>query len=328
MIYLSSLKQSLTSTFTLISVVGASIFAIATPSSAFTIGFGDDFETGGFDDWSTTGDTQVQGTLSGFYSGSSRAYHAGTGSQASLSTACPNTSGDECYQLDNPSLPRNDDFDSPAGTFNFTGNDQTDANAENSGSRPTAMSVTNLQEFFGLSANSLDIQAQEGDVDIPGGFRTAKEGSGIKLNEIIYANHDFQISFDWNYLTNDGQSSLGLGDSDYSFVVIYEENSDISTRIPIVLADSDSTTIQAIDSADTAYALSTSGTFLSETLPAGNYRVGFGVVDVDGVSRSSSLLVDNFLTEEVPFDFSPTSGLSLVAGLLLFKRLRHNNQED
>lgn len=325
MIYLSNLKQSLTSTLTIASVIGVSVMAIATPSAAFTIGFEDDFETGGFDNWSTSGDTVVQGTISGFYSGTSRAYHAGTGSQATLSTACPNSVGDECYDTSNSSLARSDDPNSPTGTFNFTGNDQTDANAENSGSSQAAMSVTNLQEFLGLSANSLDIQAQDGDVDIAGGFRTAKEGSGIKLDEVIYATSEFQISFDWNYLTNDGQSTLGLGDSDYSFVTIYEENSDIATRIPIVLADSNSTTIPVIDAADTAYALSTSGTYISETLPAGNYRIGFGVVDVDGVGRSSSLLMDNFLTKEVPFDFSPTSGLGIVAGLLLLKRLHHKN---
>ena len=50
------------------------------------------------------------------------------------------------------------------------------------------------------------------------------------------------------------------------------------------------------------------------SLTPGTYRVGFGVVDVDGVGRSSGLLLDEVAMEEVPFEFSPTTGLALVFG--------------
>ena len=58
-------------------------------------------------------------------------------------------------------------------------------------------------------------------------------------------------------------------------------------------------------------------------LTPGNYRVGFGVVDVDGTDRSSALLVDNFDMREVPFEFSPSTGLLLIAsfwGINYFRR--------
>jgi hypothetical protein len=50
------------------------------------------------------------------------------------------------------------------------------------------------------------------------------------------------------------------------------------------------------------------------------YVLGFGVVDVDGTDRSSALLLDN--VEAVPFEFSPSLGLILVAGMFGCDRLR------
>ena len=50
-----------------------------------------------------------------------------------------------------------------------------------------------------------------------------------------------------------------------------------------------------------------------------DYRVGFGVVDVDGLERTSTLLIDDI--EAVPFDFSPTLGLFAVGVLIGCDRL-------
>ena len=76
------------------------------------------------------------------------------------------------------------------------------------------------------------------------------------MNDTIVADGPFTISFNWTYLTNDGQDFF-LGDSDYAFVTIYDENSDINSRSPIVLADSDNISIPPITNDDTAYALET-----------------------------------------------------------------------
>lgn len=312
MMYLSNLKQSLSSTVTVVGAIGVGIFASIDSASAFSIGFGDDFSN--FNNWNTYGDTLIQDTLNGTYGGASRAYNAGTGNQATLSTACPNAVGTECYAVGDPGSARDDDPSSPIGTYNFSGSDQYDANAETTNG-------SSLQSALGLDFNALNIPAQAGSTIIEGGSRLPKEGSGMVLDGVISADHEFQISFNWNYLTNDGQDE-DYGNSDYGFVVIYETSSDISNRIPIVLGDSDAAAFPTIGATDTSYALSTSGSYISEALPAGDYFVGFGVVDAYGVGRSSALLVDDFLTQEVPFDFTPTTGLGIVAGLIAFKRLR------
>ncbi len=53
-----------------------------------------------------------------------------------------------------------------------------------------------------------------------------------------------------------------------------------------------------------------------------NYRVAYGVVDVDSVDRSSALLIDDFTVQQVPFKFSPTAGIALVLGLFGCDQLR------
>ncbi len=47
------------------------------------------------------------------------------------------------------------------------------------------------------------------------------------------------------------------------------------------------------------------------------------MVDVDNVDRSSALLIDEiYLTQEVPFEFSPALGLLIVGGMVGCDRLR------
>lgn len=331
--YRSNFSKYFTYSLASISFLGISVFFAPNPVNAFSLDYSNDFETGGFSDWNTTGDTSIQPTLTGTYNGDAKFYHAGSGNQAVLTTACPGTAytptttgydNTECFDTQNTTQARDDDPNTNGdpnnniGRFNYSGNDQNDANAENSASTFPATEITNIQEFLGLSANALNIPLQEGDTNI-GGNRTPKEGSAIKLNDTINSSEPFTISFDWSYLTNDGQD-LFLGDSDYAFVVIYEEN---SNGEPIILADSDSSTIPTITTADDAYALATNGSYNSGILPAGNYVVGFGVVDIEGVNASSALLIDNFVaTSAVPFEFSPTTGLGLIVGMVSFNYLR------
>ena len=340
--YSHFLKSSIC-TISALNLFGFIVLLGTNPANAFSLDYGTDFETSGLSDWNTTGDVSIQQTLTGDYSGAAKSYNAGTGNQLVLTTACsstaytPTTTGyddTECFDTQDDSLARNDDPGATVGTFNYSGNDLADANAENSGTKVAgATEITNVQEFLDVSGNALDITAQDGNSDI-GGDRTAKEGSAAILNDTINADAPFTISFDWNYLTNDGQNrdpdtnEIVFGDSDYGFAVIYDVTSNTAEREPIVLADSENPNIPTITAADDAYALSTEGEYVSEVLPAGEYKVGFGVVDVDGVNRSSALLVDNYSAREVPFEFSPAAGIGLVATFLCLNRLRDKNKKN
>ena len=131
-------------------------------------------------------------------------------------------------------------------------------------------------------------------------------------------NNPFTINFDWNFLTNDGADLLG--DQDFAFVSITGDNleeiyilEDSTGPIPTVGAG-------ATDFANptvpyTAYVSEELALTSIDGVTPGTYRVGFGVIDVDGTDRSSALLVDNFALREVPFDFSPGLGLLLMSGL-------------
>ena len=323
----SNFSKYLTSSLATVSLLGLSLFFSSNSANAFSVTYSNDFESGGFSDWNTSGDTSVRGALTGTYNNEFKSYHAGSGNQAVMTTACPGTAytptnltnpETECYDTNSINDPRDDDPitnnepNNDIGRFNDSGKDQTDANSENSADNPEANEIINLQEFLGLDANALNIPKQEGDTTM-GGNRTPKEGSAIRLNDTINSSVPLTISFDWSYLTNDGRDEF-LGDSDYGFVVIYDESSTTSSREPIVLADSDNPNIPTLTNADDAYALMTSGSYTSSLLPAGNYHVGLGVVDIEGVNRSSALLIDNFAVREVPFEFSPGLGLLLMTG--------------
>jgi hypothetical protein len=50
------------------------------------------------------------------------------------------------------------------------------------------------------------------------------------------------------------------------------------------------------------------------------YRVGFGVVDVDGLDRTSALMLDNI--EVIPCEFTPSTGIAIVFSLFGVNKLR------
>ena len=292
-------------TLSLITIASFASLISANPASAMDLilnsGFEDDLN-----DWQTLGDTSTQSSFQGIDPlGGSR--------QGLLTTSCPATpfSGGECFDTQNTSNFRQDD---PAGgnndrTFNFSDRDQGDANGNNFGQ------ASNLQTFLGLEANSLNIPRQGGSIL---GTRTPKEGSAIK-QEITVEDGSI-INFDWNYLTNDGTDPT-FGNQDYSFVTIYNVDDPLADRSVQILGDSIGNITTPIDAAQTDFEkVGGYRFFSSEALEAGTYVVAAGVVDVDGTGVSSGLLVDNF--EVVPFDFSATAGLGLVAGVFGLSRLR------
>ena len=311
-----SITQKLIRTTALTSLVTIGSLISIDAASAFSVTYGDSnatdgnsgFESGSFNNaagqtvWNGIGDASVQGDFKTVVPYS-------LNFQGVITTACSGSASAECVGTSGlPDTVRNDDNPATTGTYNASGSEPVSASVE----------ISDLQDFLGLSAGTLQIPRQGGTI---GGTRTPKEGSAI--TQTFTADGDFTLSFNWNYLTNDGQSDR-FGNQDYAFVTLYETGSAIGERTITVLEDSSSTTNIASEPNGTEYL--TEGAYqpytFNETFPAGEYTLGYGVVDVDGVDRSSALLLDEMVVQEIPFEFSPTSGLGLVAGFIGLTKLR------
>ena len=112
-----------------------------------------------------------------------------------------------------------------------------------------------------------------------------------------------------------------MGNQDYSFVTIYPEGAEVESRPVVILGDSSGEITTPIAPDQTEFErVGGYQLYSSELLQPGTYVIGAGVVDVDGTGISSGLLIDNFVV--VPFDFSATGGLGVVAGIYGLSRLR------
>lgn len=300
------------------------------PASAFNVTFTDtgfeDSGDGTFTGWLTTGDATIQSTFQGI-SPTNGAY------QALITNGCPTTAESLCNSSTTGDG-RNDDIPRSIGTFNYSGNDQVNASFGEAKGDTTNREAFKLQEFFGLDDNGLSV-AREGGIN--SGVRTPKEGSGIKQNiqiTITQADVDnglnaFNLSFNYAFLSNDGTNSL-LGNQDFAFLSLYDTAS--SPDDIIVLADSDDTLTSVssdnfVNQDTTFHTTSNQFSYSVSGLAAGtyNYSLGFGVVDVDNVDRTSALLLDNLqITQDVPFKFSPGLGLSLAFCLIICDRIARN----
>lgn len=290
-------------------VLVISSFLLPNSASAVSVLFANgDFESN-YNNWSQIGDTSTRGTF--------QTINPINGSNQALITNGYDT--------------RIDDDATPASTFNYSGK-----NPVNSTTDPNA---SQLQTFLGLPTNSLSINRQNSDDN--DAFRTPKEGSGIYQDftvtvtqaDVDSGMNQLQLTFNWSYLTNDSRDSI-LGDQDFAFFTLYDQASNLNDRIINVLDDSsgnisyplDSSVTDFQDTNTTFYSAGNQNIYESSPLAAGtyNYRVGFGVVDVDGTDRSSALLVDNVKAKAVPFGFSPGLGLGIVAIMIGYDRLRRN----
>ena len=317
-----TLTKILTRTATITSLLTIGSLLSIDAAQAFSITYGNNnatdgnlgFESGSFDNdssntvWNSTGDAGVGATYK-TVAPNAEIY------QGIITTACSDNVIDECIDSSGKTTSRNDDEPTAAGAYNISGSEPVSA----------SVSTPDLQNFLGLTADTLQIPREDGTIQ---GTRTPKEGSAI--SQTFTADGAFTLSFDWNFLTNDGKSDR-FGNQDFGFVTVYNNNSDIGDRDIIVLDDSNSPSNITSDPNGTEYL--TEGTYeaytFSQTFPAGTYTLGYGVVDVDGVDRSSALLVDNIsMQEQVPFDFSPSAGLTLVASMFGWNRLRRRFKQD
>lgn len=284
-------------------------------------GYAVDLQNPGFEDpinfndnlgWEGVGDISLQGTYSTI---APSPVTVDNTLQGVITNACPGTAQTgEC--LNN----RNDDSTTTLGQFNNSGNDLISASVE---------APNNLQSILGLSNNAFSLPREIDGTRFDGTnntsliTRTPKEGSAlyqdITITDDASSINNFTLDFHWNFLTNDGATDLG--DQDFAFVSITGNGLE---EIYVLEDSTGPLPVVAPEATDLANLTSPYAAYVSEelALSPGTYRVGFGVVDVDGTARSSALLVDNLAVREVPWDFSPSSALFWLSALFGFHFFR------
>ncbi|MDJ0650729.1 MAG: hypothetical protein QNJ60_18705 [Xenococcaceae cyanobacterium MO_188.B19] len=305
--FLSFVYQSLSSIAGLLSLVTLSNLVLINSAAAFSVNFGSGVTNANFDNsiisndsigWETIGDVTTTSSFNGI-----------SPTTPSSHLILTNAYGSVVDDVDNSGNPL---------TFNQSGTDPVNADTSTS---------PDLQPFLGLSTNALSIDRNPVEAGNP---RTSKEGSGIYQDIVIEITSDdvtngtngFEISFNWAYLTNDGTSVFG-GNQDFAFLALYDVNNDpLNSRTIEVLADSSgmitapTASNNFVTTETTFYDANNLAVRTVTGLSQGQYtyRVGFGVIDVDGPDRSSALLLDNFNVRAVPFKFSPGFSLILTTG--------------
>ncbi|GGA47298.1 hypothetical protein [Okeania sp. KiyG1] len=132
-----------------------------------------------------------------------------------------------------------------------------------------------LEFFLGLNPYSL---SQSGE---------AYEGSVLKT--ILTVKAGDELSFDWNFFTNETSTLLPEFLNDTAFLLV-------DSQI-IKLADvADSTSASSLFDSETGLQ-----SYTYQFTEAGNYTIGFGVLDIDDPTNSSALSVSN-LTLNTPSD--------------------------
>ncbi len=162
-------------------------------------------------------------------------------------------------------------------------------------SRPAA----SLENFLGLSNGSLSSL----------GNGVARGGAAIK--QTFTANVGDVISFDWNFLTDEGTPNAR--NNDFAFFSLSGLTELADTNVSFV--DSFSPFREETGYQTTSYTITKAGT----------YTLGLGVVNTGDVKGLSGLLVDNVRTETVP---EPASMLGILAfGALGGKKLLKRKQK-
>jgi len=282
----------------------ASLFSLlsllnASPSQAATISNGN-FTTGDYTGWSTIGDASIQ-TSSDFGS----LPPEGQQFEALVTTATTT-----------PQLPG---FDRPS----F------------SGTNP--VSTVALETFLGLPTGNVNMPGS-GSLDMLSNsdvnFSKRKVIDGSAFKQTITANAGDQVSFEWNFLTNELVPEPS--NTDYAFFSVVPTNSSSS---PILLANADPSDPSAFSPSGTPLSVSpgqTSETGFhtqSYTIPTtGTYTLGFGVAQVNPVTPfpddntgNSAVLIDNVSLTPVPEPNSASAILVfgvLGAGSLLKRKQR------
>ncbi|NEQ74936.1 MAG: hypothetical protein F6K23_18970 [Okeania sp. SIO2C9] len=247
-----------------------------------------------FTGWMTTGDVSTVSTFNGF--------DPTDGSfQALLTTA----------------VTIRDDDGVGNGAYNFSGTDATLAivNDDVDG-QPQAL----LQAFLGLDNDALQIDTPI--TAFTGIQLDSKEGSAIKQS--FSFEHDFNLSFDWKFLTNDGNTTgLFPLPADRAIVTIFDGTGTVIETF----AQSEGNFPAPGSLTSPEFDKKSQGTF-SKALAAGDYTVGIAVYDLDGTDKTSALLIDNVVVDKLSVKTpEPVNilGIMVAAGIgYLTKRRRDN----
>lgn len=193
------------------------------------------------------------------------------------------------------------DDGSPAGAFNFSGNDP--ASAQFPG--------FNLQSFLGLAPG-----------DLNSGFLPPTEGSALK--QVFTAREGDILSFQFNFLTND--SAFFGNPRDFALVALQSESSGDRSIVSLASSTGNLSNSSTIFQQETGWL-----TYTSTRLAAGNYTLGIGVIDVFGTDKTSAILIDNILlsretTTPIPEPTSLMLGalMALGVGSRFKKRAKSN----
>ena len=160
-----------------------------------------------------------------------------------------------------------------------------------------AVSISALQTFFGLTL-------------------MGQEGSGVLIPFTVSVG-DLQLSFDYDFLSNEPFQSMPHGD--YVFAAIFNSSNALQGSAS-TFADVGGSTFELFGAQSpfvghTGY---NTMTFSVSSLAPGNYQLGVGVVDVTNVDHASGVLLDNVQIASVPEPSIPAltiAGAALLLGL-------------
>ncbi|MCA9182832.1 MAG: PEP-CTERM sorting domain-containing protein [Planctomycetales bacterium] len=145
---------------------------------------------------------------------------------------------------------------------------------------------------------------------------TAQAGSGL-TQVITGVNVGDKLNFSWNYLTSE---AAGITNNDFGFFSI-STNAIGGPKTAMLLADTNAVTTP-FSSAENYFSRQTGYSPMSYTFNvAGDYTIGFGIVNVTDTTFRSGLLIDSVSLTAVP---EPTAlaGLGLVGLALTLRRRR------
>ena len=164
----------------------------------------------------------------------------------------------------------------------------------------SSASAASIEKFLGLTRGSLSTL----------GNGVANGGAAIK--QTFTASAGDVVSFDWNFLTDEGTPNAR--NNDFAFFSLTGLTELADTKVSFV--DSLSPFREETGYQTTSYNITT----------AGNYTLGFGVINSGDRKVQSGLLVDNVSSEPVP---EPASMLGILAfGALGGKKLLKRKQQQ
>ena len=167
-----------------------------------------------------------------------------------------------------------------------------------------ALLAAALETALGITPGFVDTLSQNG--------RPAFHGSAVSRNVTLTAGSS--ITFDWNFLTNEPAPTATY--TDFFFWAIVPEPG-TAPESAERLADTATSTFSLLPPTEDFVSETTYTTHTHNVTASGDYRLIFGVVDVQDGNYSSAVLIDNVAVPE------PSAGLLAalgLAGLALWQR--------